>query len=101
MNANKFERSQCRLWSAHYTGLRTSAARRRARHVTPRATGRSSLTGRTTARLTSRPFGVDTPSFTKPAAAKAAAAPAAPAVTLAEVKTDLFQIESYVKAHPQ
>jgi hypothetical protein len=46
-------------------------------------------------------LGTDTPTFTKPVTAKATAAPAALTVTLAEVESDLTQIEGYVKAHPQ
>ena len=59
----------------------------------------SALVGLTS--LDESTLGVDAPSFAKPAAAKAVAAPAASAVTFAEVESDLTQIESYVKAHPQ
>lgn len=98
MNANRFERSQYRLWSAHHTG---------AAHVCGPAACKLCDTACDWTQFTNRAdnssldestLGTDTPTFTKPVAAKAAAAPAAPAVTLAEVESDLTQIESYVKA---
>jgi hypothetical protein len=101
MNANKFERSQYRHWSAHYGA---------GEHVCGPATCKLCGTTCDWTQFTNRAdnssldestLGTDTPTFIKPAAVKAVAAPAAPAVTLAEVESDLTQIENYVKAHPQ
>lgn len=101
MNANKFTRSQYRLWSAHYGA---------GEHVCGPATCKLTKTACDWTQFTNRAgnssldestLGSDSPTFTKPAvpASPPAKAPAPAGPTLAQVEQYLQAIDGYVKAH--
>jgi hypothetical protein len=99
MNANKFQRSQYRLWSAHY-GAGVHVCGPATCKLTKTACDWTQFTNQANhSSLDESDLGADAPVFTAPRPTPAPAKPAAPAVTLAKAEADLNEIEAYLKAH--
>jgi hypothetical protein len=114
MNANKFQRSQYRIWSAHY-GAGEHICGPSTCKLTKTACDWTQFTNRAAnSSLDESDLGSDAPSFTAPKAAPApvkaapapapakpapAPAPTAPVVTAAQAAAALAEIEAFVKAH--
>ncbi len=104
MNANRFQRSQYRLWSAHYGWAGAPGGE----HICGPSTYKLTQTACDWTQFTNRALnssldesdlGSAAPSFTAPKPAPAATA--APAVTQAQALAALATVGAFVKAHPQ